>query len=1067
MKNSIMKSFMLLIAAFAISVTGCVNDGFNEENPTGGSRHIASLDAQTASIEVSVAEIKALQKVLDSEDPTLASALSSLENHVAFLKGGADFVEGTLATLAQQKNLAAAIGVLQTRLGEDNAYESEFDNLEKSVNAWIGKRFDSYYPAAVAEAKAEAVLTSLSQNLGMQKLYVEGVASDLEAGLMEGADLEGFAALLSSIDSGADAVEELRARYAAVVSDVEDAYKSAISAAENDESSDMDELVSVNKTARVEMKAAEITLEELAGRVAACEAEVASLKEKVSALEGKVESLEELLDLIQSVTFMSEFSEDRIIAYYNLDTESDERTPEGYMLRTRAESITLKYIVRPAAAASALAEATTLWNNGLNVMGYYAEAITKAAPAMEDFAITNVTADVSGVMTVTVANTLLDDFYFKKTGAKMALSIKSGKTDLASKFIEIVPKDASNTVYAEGLTITEAVEVEMNQSMTLKAAVTPAGANQTVTWNTNTESVAKITDAGLLTGWSAGTAEITATAVAVDEWGRQLTATCDVKVNPDIKIVGPKYVENGSYVNLRIESPRAIDQSKVTWTTSHPSNVSVEKSFTDGFNRAKVNGNAVLYEGDKYKDITLTCTIEGEPTLTHTIQCVEVQPRKIVVGGLDDDENEITLKFGESRTFSGVSVDPAGVDAGKFTLAYATSGAIYKSSDNLTVTAQDENQLKNGKTTGTYTVSLNSAYYWYDQALQQSADKLTRNITVNVEPYYITSFSIPVSQNMTINHVLSQLPDITFTSDVGGHEPSYTDLIWSSSAPEYVSVDESGKLVAHQVTTEAVEITAKVKNPEISVKPGATVADAVCYVNVTESAANEPKIGDFYFADGTFATDLPADYDHSESDNKVIGIIFSLVNATEDDPKFAENGYGSYVNGLVVSLDEYENTVGYMGQNFYIVEDLVGKDNAYGKTKTVGYGNTCALSAWSHQNSTAYGLYYAQLYRMNDANGTPYTHNSNVESPASPWYIPSFKEMSLIRETLGMVNENIKKLAPDMVIEEKNYWTSSFDEYSLGGYDIALYSMSTNSWVSLNKTTSCFDNYPVRVILAF
>ena len=113
-------------------------------------------------------------------------------------------------------------------------------------------------------------------------------------------------------------------------------------------------------------------------------------------------------------------------------------TSEGYRQRIPTPNVTLNYVVRPASAAAALTE-SSLWNNGLKVFGYYANRIEQSAVDFVNFNITDVQADeLTGVVTVTIDNDFTPDFYYKKTGAKLALSVSTGKTDLTSKFVEVV-----------------------------------------------------------------------------------------------------------------------------------------------------------------------------------------------------------------------------------------------------------------------------------------------------------------------------------------------------------------------------------------------------------------------------------------------------------------------------------------------------------------------------------------------------------------------------------------------------------------------------------------------------
>lgn len=1073
----ILRTLSLLAAClFAASVTSCVSDGLTEPGNDVVGKEIATLAEQASSVMTTISDVKALKETADGHEAELNGAIRSLENHVSYLSSSSSWEDATLATLAEQKKLAAVVGPILAQADAASATKTTLNSLDANAKAWLGKNMGAYWSAVSAAAKSEAQLASYGKKLSMWKLQIEGIASDIEAGLKEGVDLAETDALLASVSAVVKASEDLNARLAALASDVEEGYQQAIATASEDpESFDAATLKSLNKAAAADLQDAGVTMNDLIDRVAACESEVTAMQERVGELEDKVEDLEQLLALIQSVNLMQDNSSDYAVAYYTLDPNNF--TDEGYMKRIPQETIDLRYLIRPASAAEALAE-ESLWNAGLNVFGYYAQTITKAGVETFDLNVTNVALDanVPGLVTVTVDNAFdSEDFYFKKTGAKVALSIVSGKTDLTSKFVEIVPKDASNTVYAESLTVTESIEMDLNESAVIKAVLNPLGADQSIVWESDNEDVVTVSSEGVLTTKGVGAANVTATSVTTDEYGRKLSAICNVTVNPDIKIVGPKYVEKGYQINLRLDCPRNINPEQITWSVSNPSAVSVEKTIAYGMNCAVVTGNAVAYN-DGYEDITITCAIAGETTLTHTIQCVNVQPRIISITDVEDNEDEFTLKFGEQIDLgSAVSLND-GVESSLFPLSYSfkdwSNGTGISRSENV-ITANDASTLKDGKTAATLTIGagLNSAYYWYDKSIQQSATPLTRDITVNVEPYYVTDLSIPASHNMTLNEVLTILPDIVFTSEDNGHPSSYTDLEWSSSDPAYVSVTPSGELTAHQLTTEPVRITATV--PEKSVMPGMTIT-RTCFVSVAEAAADKPKVGDYYYKDGTYSTELNA-----TSENPVIGVIFSLKNAANEDSNLPE----TCVNGLVVSMVDINSTYGSSGAGNpvegtnqstntiynYIQDNYSGVN--YDLNKTNGYSSTLALKGWKGEKVKE-GHAWPILVDVLDDASLPTCLGSS-----SGWYIPSYQELLLLyNEITGQtkVNDSIAA-ASGTQINKQYYWSSSLYYYyyskGLTWYHhskVNPFDMTNGTMPEPSSSNGAYNiSYPVRVILAF
>lgn len=87
------------------------------------------------------------------------------------------------------------------------------------------------------------------------------------------------------------------------------------------------------------------------------------------------------------------------------------------------------------------------------------------------------------------------------------------------------------TIHASAVEINkESIVLEtIGETETLSATITPSNAVETVSWSSSDDSVATIDENGLVTGVSAGTATITATAGSV-------TDTCEVTVNNNSKV---------------------------------------------------------------------------------------------------------------------------------------------------------------------------------------------------------------------------------------------------------------------------------------------------------------------------------------------------------------------------------------------------------------------------------------------------------------------------------------------------------------------------------------------------
>ena len=331
--KAIGKHLMLLAALVALSVTSCINDELPERQDLGAGK-IAALEEQAAAIEASLADIEAMQTALgEGRDAGLDKSAAALEDHVAALRDGAPYMDATMATLAHQKTLAEAVGaLLSSDEGADLAKPAA--TLEKGVKTWLGKHLTAYYPAAVAQAEAVARIAGL--DLRTQKLNVEAVLSDVEAGLSEYEDKDGLAALAATVGGNCEEAEALAAELSALTAEVEAEYTQAVETAVSEpENFDAPALRQFNSAVQTKASAAAVTLADLIARVEECETALAEIQTALGTLESKVEDLEELLGMVQSVTFMPEFTEEVGVAYYDLSTTEKradgkyKRTPNG------------------------------------------------------------------------------------------------------------------------------------------------------------------------------------------------------------------------------------------------------------------------------------------------------------------------------------------------------------------------------------------------------------------------------------------------------------------------------------------------------------------------------------------------------------------------------------------------------------------------------------------------------------------------------------------------------------------------------------------------------------------
>ena len=1004
------------------SVVSCVNDNLADDSADKSAVSMAaSLSEQVAAMESSLKDIESLQK----EGADFSEAVKTIGEHISFIEAGASWEEGTLATLRLQKTLAAD-GLLNA-----------------GIESWLGEDYAAYYPLAVAQAKSEAAVEAFRK----QQLRADALASDVEAGLRTDSDPKALKSLAASVEKNIGEAEALNVSLSEMSAEVEVAYRNAI----RKSSSEQPDLETLNRSAAAAVAEADNTLNGLIARISACESQLEDIANRLGALEEEVKDFEELLGMIQSVTFMSEYSEEKVIAYYNLDL--NERDGQNRAARVPASTISLNYIVRPASAAAALAE-QSLWNNGLNVFGYYADKIQTKAVAQEsmiDFNVTDVQVQSeSGIVTVTVANSLKNDFFLKNTGAKLALSLATGKTDLTSKFVEIVPKDQSGAVYVEELSLSAgSIEIDNGTTARLTATLTPSNPTTGgVVYTTSNADVATVSSDGVITAKSVGNAVITVETKSINEWGNTLKKTCSVKVNPSVRLTGPNYVEQGGEIELRVESPDYIDPQFITWEIDGGAVTQAYASVTSDNGVGVVYGKGMWFDTDEkaYKPITVNCTIAGAMPveLTHEIRVIAKQPKGIAIEGLNYDQNQISVKKGATYTFNS-TLEPAGVSLSYFRIRY-------QSAQNWIASVDYESGLVKGLEIGTAFIDvkvLDSGTYNY---FYPSRNEMVRQIAVVVEPYYVETVTLPSTWDLKVGEEASISAE--FTSDgENGELPSDMSLAWSSDNSSVVSVDPAtGKMTANAVGTAIITATST------SVPEGAQPKTASCAVTVKEAGAADPKVGDFYYSDGTWSPEL-------DPSKTVIGVVFSTENATGADSKLRE-AYPGCANGLVVAINEYSSNYGYISLG----------TNSGGKTFiNAGYDLMPSLSDPRGYYNTLGLLDY---HNQKDSNGTGLVGNSSVlashssvaASPetASSWYIPSYYEMYVISQNLSSINASLSLIDGASVINASgSYWTSTIvwttDKYN-DIMNLKLFDISASGWgaTSPHATTN-----PVRVVLAF
>lgn len=1047
------KLSLLLASVLMLSLTSCLREAADPNSGEGYlPSNVATLDEQVASMKTSINAMESLQTTL-SEITSLENITSQFEGsvvavkeHIASIEAGLSDVNATLATMRLQKEIANVTGVLKIQvasLENPQTIQAALLSLENGVSTWLGKDFNNF----VGVSSELAGLSVLTESVESQSLTTDALTSDVEAGLRVGDATEELAAMVKTVGSNAQTLAKLTSEFDALSTEVEDAYTNAIKSTGSDTG---DALKNVNTKAAAALKSSAVTLADLASRVSNCETEIADIQGRLTQIEA---SVAELLSKIQSLTFMSQYSEEYVIAYYNMDNNSKVTAPgkpyDGKSVRTPVETIELNYMIRPASAAAAVTK------DVVSVVGYYADQIqTKSIDPTRfvNFAVSgvSVTNAERGIVTVTMSHDLKDDFYYRQTGAKCALFVATGKTDVASKFVELYPKDRSTNVYVESIKIDQDdFEIDEGQTKNLTATVNPSSAtNKTIKWTSLNTEIATIDQySGVLTAVKQGNVTITATTNDINEWGDNLTASVNVKVNPAIRLGGPLYVEVGKTAELSLDFPPAMNIESKVWMSSDETKATVNEDGVVTGVEHNYNEFTFVYE----PKVVISCIINGNITLTHEMEVIVPQPTGIRFNDYADDVTSLAIKLYQQISLAGTLI-PSESNADYFTAEYFTI-KYSASKDGSAVSGFVDfysGSIAPGST-GTWTVTATvDDDNDKDNRLKKS---VKRSMVINVAPYYVKTMTLPATHDMLLDQTAT-LP-VTFTSDVEGMAPTYTNLRWTSSDPTVVSINETtGEMTA--LKEGSATVTATTTHAD-AVPSGQTQKSASCIVTVKKPTA-PIAIGDYYYSDGTWSTE-------KDNSKTVVGIVFSKVGATTTDSKLNTDHPHCY-NGLVVSLEERTTAWQSSAQNVssWVTTNLsYGDLRNYGKTN--GYSNTIALKAYNEQNSAN---------KVLAVDGT--APSAGAPGLSSGWYLPSYKELSLLAESYATIKDKLASVGTALDATTPNFNIGSGGSADTYRYWASTESASSSSWGCCVQFSNCsmMDNqgknknyYRVRYILAF
>lgn len=614
--------------------------------------------------------------------------------------------------------------------------------------------------------------------------------------------------------------------------------------------------------------------------------------------------------------------------------------------------------------------------------------------------------------------------------------------------IKVAAKDEptpgpSDPVKVAEIQMPSTLELNAGEEKTLEVTVLPADAeNKALKFTSDNECVTVGESTGKVKAVKAGTAKVTAE--ALDGSGVKAVCTVTVKAENSVESV-VLYTDNNQTdlqvgIPLQIKAvfnPSGVKPNSVSWTLDRTDLADIDQNglVTGKFANKNTQGT--------WDKVNVIITADGV-SASMPLRVIPRQPESIEV----DMPETGWIRVGQEWNFNPRVLPEE--------LGYGVTCSIMKPGNKFTSDATLSSDIPG-------TIAAQFAVATHENLVYSS---YRRDVSLNVLPYWVESITLPETQEMEVGGSLVLSPE--FTSDADGVQPTYRDVKWSSSDQSVASINEkTGEIIAHAAGQTTITVTTA---NEWSVPGGQAQKSATCIltVKVADSGLN---VGDYFYSDGTWSSEL-------QSGKTVVGVVFAKANATAADPVLAKD-FPNCTHGLVLGLTEYVdqdfgsvscyNGHGYYTNLGYDASSIVDVE------KQNGYGNSKA-----HRDLNASKADYVALF--NAESGVIATQTNAVATPsgASSWYVPSYKEMSMILANYDTVNAAIVS-AGGMVIATPNpiedswddnrtsdwYWTSTIYGIPYGAsYDHYKYAfdISRGAWTTSQQTSA---KCKVRVVFAF
>ena len=388
------------------------------------------------------------------------------------------------------------------------------------------------------------------------------------------------------------------------------------------------------------------------------------------------------------------------------------------------------------------------------------------------------TSDNTSVATVTNYGTVQGN---SEGTANITVSVADSnyKPEQVTLQVTVIKKQVAIT---DVILNTNAETLTEGDTTTLTVTVYPDDTtySKNVSWSSNNEAVATVSEDGTVTAKSAGTAIITATS----ENGK--TASCKITVNKKIIEITEvrlnksteALVEGDTTTLIATVLPENTTYSKnVSWSSNNEAVATVSK---DGIVTAKSAGTAVITATSE-NGKSASCTITVNEKL---IPITEVRLNKSTETLIEGDTTTLTATILPENT---TNLSRISWNSSDETVATVSSGGIF-TDDTITV-------FITAKSAGTAVITATS----------ENGKSASCTITVSKEPIAITEVRLNKSAE-----TLTEGDTTTLTATVLPENTTYSKNVnWSSNNEAVATVSEDGTVTAKSAGTAIITATSE------------------------------------------------------------------------------------------------------------------------------------------------------------------------------------------------------------------------------------------------------------------